>query len=246
MRNSHKGFTLAEVLITLGIIGVVAAMTIPTLVNNYQKQHYVVQLKKNYSMLSQAFTVFAADRNCIGDIQCALGEFGASSLATKFLANDAFARNYLKTAKIVHNNGVGLAFNSDFFGSFYDSWYKAGTDTAELDPNGGGTYQIALIDGTSMKLNLSCLAGTNPPYNICGSIELDVNGAKPPNLVGRDYFGFYIMKNTQVVPVGKKDLMPGYDWDGESSNNCTNTPQGDAYAHGCAARIMEEGWQMNY
>ncbi len=50
-----KGFTLAEVLITLAIIGVVAALTIPTVVRNYQKQQTVVKLKKVYSVLNQAF-----------------------------------------------------------------------------------------------------------------------------------------------------------------------------------------------
>jgi len=45
-----KGFTLAEVLITLGIIGVVAAMTIPTLMTKYAKQRTETQLVKFYSM----------------------------------------------------------------------------------------------------------------------------------------------------------------------------------------------------
>jgi len=52
--NIHKlAFTIAEVLITLGIIGVVAAMTIPGLITNYQKQVTVEQLKKTYSEISQ-------------------------------------------------------------------------------------------------------------------------------------------------------------------------------------------------
>ena len=50
----HFGFTLAEVLITLGIIGVVAAMTIPTLIQKHQKQTILTQLKKAYSELGQA------------------------------------------------------------------------------------------------------------------------------------------------------------------------------------------------
>ena len=54
-------FTLAEVLITLGIIGVVAAMTLPTLVQNYKKTVYVNQLKKSYSTLEQGFQKMLAD-----------------------------------------------------------------------------------------------------------------------------------------------------------------------------------------
>ena len=50
----QKGFTLAEILITLGIVGVVAALTIPTLISNYLQKQVVIQLKKTYSVLQQA------------------------------------------------------------------------------------------------------------------------------------------------------------------------------------------------
>lgn len=53
MREHKKAFTLAEVLITLGIIGVVAAITIPGLITKYQKLATVVKLKKVYSQLNQ-------------------------------------------------------------------------------------------------------------------------------------------------------------------------------------------------
>lgn len=54
MREYKKAFTLAEVLITLGIIGVVAAITIPTLIANTNNQKYRSQFKKTVSTLSQA------------------------------------------------------------------------------------------------------------------------------------------------------------------------------------------------
>ena len=56
-----KGFTLAEVLITLGIIGVVAAMTIPTLTTKYAKQRTETQLVKFYSMMNQTLRMSVAD-----------------------------------------------------------------------------------------------------------------------------------------------------------------------------------------
>ena len=52
LKLKNFAFTLAEVLITLAIIGVVAAMTIPTLINNYQKKQTVTQLKKAYTTLA--------------------------------------------------------------------------------------------------------------------------------------------------------------------------------------------------
>ena len=52
------GFTLSEVLITLGIIGVVAALTIPSVVNNYKKQQFRTGLKKEYSVLLQTLDMY--------------------------------------------------------------------------------------------------------------------------------------------------------------------------------------------
>ena len=60
-----KGFTLAEVLITLGIIGVVAAMTLPTVINNYKKQVAVNKLKKFYSVMTQAIKLEEAQNGAI-------------------------------------------------------------------------------------------------------------------------------------------------------------------------------------
>ena len=56
-----KGFTLAEVLITLGIIGVVAAMTIPTLVSKSQQRQHVVAWRKAYAEIYHALRLMQAD-----------------------------------------------------------------------------------------------------------------------------------------------------------------------------------------
>ncbi len=55
-----KGFTMAEVLITLGIIGVVAAMTLPSLINNNRNKALEAAFKKNYSVIEQALNMFYA------------------------------------------------------------------------------------------------------------------------------------------------------------------------------------------
>ena len=54
-------FTIAEVLITLGIIGVVAAMTLPALITRNQNKALEASLKKNYSIILQAFDMYQAD-----------------------------------------------------------------------------------------------------------------------------------------------------------------------------------------
>ena len=60
---SKAGFTLAEVLITLGIIGVVAAMTIPSLMTAYNKHLTETRLKKFYSLFNQAIKLSVVEND---------------------------------------------------------------------------------------------------------------------------------------------------------------------------------------
>ncbi|MBQ8168255.1 type II secretion system protein, partial [bacterium] len=60
-----KAFTLAEVLITLAIIGVVAAMTIPTLIGNYKKLVVEVRLAKFYNNMNHALKLSTLDNGAL-------------------------------------------------------------------------------------------------------------------------------------------------------------------------------------
>ena len=77
-KGSKNAFTLAEVLITLGIIGVVAAMTMPTLLTNTQQQQFRAQLKKSMTVLSQAASVNLA----IDDYDASTAGTGAAGTNT--------------------------------------------------------------------------------------------------------------------------------------------------------------------
>lgn len=65
--NKQKAFTLAEVLITLGIIGIVAALTVPVLIQKYRKNIVVTQLKKSFSELSQALQLAESEHGLMED-----------------------------------------------------------------------------------------------------------------------------------------------------------------------------------
>lgn len=89
-----RGFTLAEVLVTLGIIGVVSAMTVPTLMQNYQRKSYVTQLHKVYNIVQQATVQYMTDRNAVN-----LKEAGLNS-------EDATANFIKQYFKIVQDCGT--------------------------------------------------------------------------------------------------------------------------------------------
>lgn len=76
-----KGFTLAEVLITLGIIGIVAQATIPTLVSSYQNQVYTTKLKKFASTYQQGMKALMAKYDC-SDLICAGVYYNSEDSAT--------------------------------------------------------------------------------------------------------------------------------------------------------------------
>ena len=77
LQKRRVAFTLAEVLVTLGIIGVVSAMTVPTLMQNHQRKVYVTQLHKVYNEMQQAAINLMNDRNAVN-----LTEAGINSTAT--------------------------------------------------------------------------------------------------------------------------------------------------------------------
>lgn len=89
----RKAFTLAETLITLSVIGIVAALTVPTLVTNAQKAAYVAGLKKAYSQLNNAVRMLPITVGCSGgDYECA--QLTTQNLSAEFkLAKPAYQCN---------------------------------------------------------------------------------------------------------------------------------------------------------
>ena len=95
LSSYNKGFTLAEVLITLGIIGVVAAMTMPVLIANHKKNVTITRLQRAYNILSNVFVRAQVD---YGDIQnCGLADNKGtvSEAESNKKLFDSFIRKYI-------------------------------------------------------------------------------------------------------------------------------------------------------
>ncbi len=161
------GFTLAEVLITLGIIGVVAAMTMPTLMNSTNGAQYRTAYKKALSVLSQAVV-----------LNVALDDFDLSQTSTNStgVTNDASVYALFMNRMNVVKTGADASDTDD---------WKASNDAAvKFGKSANTNYTLFFNDGITFTFPNSvaaCTAG-NATVNekLCYGV-IDVNGAKNPN-----------------------------------------------------------------
>lgn len=205
-------FTLAEVLITLGIIGVVTAMTMPSLIQNYQEKATVTKLKKCYSLVSQAYVSILNDEGGSDTLQAG----DDLEMMEKF-------GKYLKYQKTCGRN-KGCFPNVTYksvTGNGYSKWEDDTTDRS----------RAVLTDGTLIMFNKSAMWGGNEGNYLYAQIYVDINGFKGPNQLGRDFFYFYISPE-KIVPAGAKALEEKNE-DQKFTKNCI---QQNGYA--CAAWVI--------
>lgn len=185
MKNGlNPGFTLAEVLIVIGIIGIVASITIPTLVKDTQQKEFKAAWAAAYSILAQSTLQILNDN----------GTLDFSTLVTT--GNDAGLRDLykdkLKTLKSCDAAVADGCYSYTSQGPIGRSFY-AGDNSAKpaLVLNNG--MSMWFVD-TNSPCQQSALRG-------CGTIVVDVNGNKKPNLVGVDIFAGVINSKNQFVPM---------------------------------------------
>lgn len=208
----RAAFTLAEVLITLGIIGVVAAMTMPSLIQNYQEKATVTKLKKCYSLVSQAYVSILNDEGGSDTLQAG----DDLEMMEKF-------GKYLKYQKTCGRN-KGCFPNVTYksvTGNGYSKWEDDTTDRS----------RAILTDGTLIMFNKRAMWGGNEGNYLYAQIYVDINGFKGPNQLGRDFFYFYINPE-KIVPAGAKALEEKNE-DQKFTKNCI---QQNGYA--CAAWVI--------
>lgn len=160
LKSFRGGFTLAEVLITLGIIGVVAAMTMPTLLNSTNGAQYRTAYKKALSVLSQAVV-----------LNVALDDYDLSQATTSSDTDTAKASLYS-----LFRNRMNVV--SDSGTSNVDSWTAGNDNSAKFGD--GSNYTMFFNDGISFTFEKS--AATCTQANPCKG-AIDINGSKNPNKV---------------------------------------------------------------
>lgn len=214
-------------------------MTVPTLMQNYQRQSYVTQLHKVYNELTQAFLQFKNDRNAIW-----LSEAGH----VRHQDMMPFMKQYFK---VVQDCGKT---STPCFASSYKNLSGSTFELTTKDED--ATYYGVLASGASFGIKSDGIdTGTNYTDDFLYRIAIDVNGQKGPNIYGRDLFILYIFSDG-VVDAYR--VNP----DCRENNNCTlganpsehreklyescASSTGNTWYDGCFAKILNDNWQMNY
>ena len=184
--SSYNAFTLAEILITLGIIGVVAAMTIPNIISTYKAARLRSQFLKSYSTIQQAFRQMRAD-----DISTDFSDYVSNSGSLYSVLKSYFSGvhdcgHYLNTSSALPCAGAYPTYKTlDGKNTVYRNWFDDG--------------QFVLSDSTLIFIE-------NP--NMESShvyILIDLNGyARMPNRLGYDLFVLQFV-NQELVTMGDSD-----------------------------------------
>lgn len=241
----HKAFTLAEVLVTLAIIGVVAALTIPTLMSSIENAGTASRVKKANSMLNQAIKMYMVDNDCIGDLAACGGFSGGADGSGNGQAWNAIKPYF----KIIKDCGTKTGQGCFSTGTYYK--LLNGNNYMYLDHLDRG--KGILSDGFSILIENrdNCSAdfsstGQTALKQTCANIFIDTNAIKGPNKIGRDVFSFRVTKSGVVYPSGSLDDS---EYSSSEVPKCDPAATGHSLSagggHGCAARIIREG-KVNY
>lgn len=221
--SKKLAFTLAEVLIVIGIIGIVAEMIVPSLVAKTEEKIIATQVKEVYSVLSQALKMseitngtpdmWACPNIGGGDDGCGLNKFTPYLQVAK---NCGMTSGCFPPVAYKKINGSASIINFDTWPNLARARLKNGMSIA-MGQSSGPSSSTSNANNLALK-------------NIYGEIDVDINGDKPPNRFGKDLFVFWYTKYG-IVPAGTKDEDGSYPL----STDCSNK---SGIGDGCAAWLI--------
>ena len=219
-KNRKSAFTLAEALITIAIIGIVAALTIPNLVKNYQKYQTEVKLKKTYNILSKALQSSVFDNGYVESWTYSNGlDFGQKYIGKylrveKYCTDNTGICNFNKTSL----NGIKNVYNSSHY------------------PGLSYLQTIVLDDGTQLNFARSW-------HDL--ALFVDLNGIKGPNIVGKDVFEFEISTSDDKILSPRytlfKTVNEAISGSGSYKGSACNK---SGVGMSCARAIMLNSWKI--
>ena len=220
-----KAFTLAETLITLTILGVIATITIPQLKTNVQEKVTVAKVSNTFKLLEDSYRLA---RMRYGDMK----KWGLETAVCN--KSDPNARYCDSTS-----NPSSYIAMQKLLGDVVDEYGSLRTPFSYLsgESRGTQTYYFRLKNGAWVGSlwveNPRCTTNFGVIKNYCGDFTVDINGADGPNRVGRDKFVFIATKD-HIIPLGAK----GFDTVRPVKTHCNMKSTASYNGYGCTAWVI--------
>lgn len=223
--RKSKAFTLAETLITLGIIGIVAAITIPTIMHKYYEHQTVARLKETYSILAQALKSLDDDYGSLDT----WGVTGYNEDSAKVIAEK------LKTViKIANDCGTNDETGSCISTENYRFLNNKQTISYAKDTH---YYKLSLMNGSSIIIKGNDVPAGKTDVKTA-SFMIDTNGKDKPNMWGKDFFEIDYIPDSGLILDGNPNKGVS---DYRGKGNCKKGGTG----WGCAYYVVTFG-KMDY
>lgn len=240
MKKKFNGYTLAEVLITLAIVGVIAALVVPRLVNNTNNATISSSLARGVELTQNGMANIMMEAQNRSDEEIAPANLASIELRDILGGED---EDYI-------TDGANLfASTMSFMGTEEVNNYNIDS----IRNYAGGVLGNGMLTNTHAykfkKANPVIIFQEVPAAGIADKdnddiitrIFIDANGSSGPNRTGRDVFLFGLTNSGHMVPAGSA-AYEEFD-DNVTAGACDNQP-GDGLA--CAARVMADKWNINY
>lgn len=232
-RKKYYGFTLSEVLITLGIIGIVAAMTLPSIIGNIKNKGYIERLKKSQSLLQNATNLLLDELG--GDVSALYPDAYYMENGRGVLQN--IVNQYASKMKVVHICGFNNAGAKENACNLeYTKYIGLNNQVPTHSLNMFYfSYPIMLTDGSSINFHFKSNPGGGYFWGYPNLVfAVDVNGKSRPNQFGRDIFLLYLNEKGQVLPLYMDGKIVTED-------DCNK----NGFGFSCAYKVLTTG-KMDY
>ena len=229
----RPAFTLAEVLITLGIIGVVAALTMPSLIQNYKEKATVTKLKKMYSILEQGVQQMVTDEGTVD--MWADNENNRAQILKELLPK------YFHVIKKCnfdesHANCKIIKYKNRFTTSISEFRYNYGVYYLK----DGSILYIYTLGPCYQDKNLNKGVPDAPNVHhgsyisMCAGIYVDINGEQGPNVLDKDLFLFWLAIDGVVPSGGSKETV----WTETFNEQCLGKKYQNNLSTRCASWVI--------